>query len=110
MIGSFLPSPALGLQGSQGLWPPPSHLCLHLLEASHLCPLSSLIRTLSVGLKVTLTLDDLTLRSLTTSTKTLFPDMALFPCSGGTHLLGPPFTPLSVYKITLILGDHHRPV
>ena len=60
-IGSFLPFPAPGAPG-----------------ASLLCPLSSLWRTLSVGLKVTLTLGDLTLISLTTSTKTLFPDMALF--------------------------------
>ena len=38
----------------------------------------SLRRTLSVGMKVTLTLDHLTLISLTTSTKTFSPDMALF--------------------------------
>ena len=32
--------------------------------------------------------------------------MVLFTCSGGTHLLGPPFNPFSVYKIILILGDY----
>ena len=59
-----------------------------------------------IGLGATLTENDLTSRSLTTYMKTLFPDMVLFTCSGGTHLLGSPFNPLSVYKIILILGDY----
>ena len=61
--------------------------------------LFSLTRNLLTGLRATHIHDGLTSTSLNESTKTLFPDTVLFTCSGGTHLLGPPFNPLKV-KIT----------
>ena len=108
-MGSFLPSPALGLQGP-GAWDP----SLPPLPPSPR-GFSSVSPSISYKESVSWTeghphprCPDLEI--LTPSAKTLFPDTALFPCSGGAHLWGPPFTPLSVYKITFILGDHHRPI
>ena len=106
-----LPFPASGAPGVPGLVapslpsvPPSSH------GSSSVSFLICLIRSRSIGLGATLTGDDLTLRYLTTSTEMFSPDTALFTCSGGTQLLGPQVSPLFVYKITLILGDHRSPV
>ena len=101
-MGSFLLFPVSGTPGVPGLVASslpclPSSSCV--LFSMSVSLLLSLTRNLLIGLRATHTQDDLTSPSLNASTKTLFPDMVLFTCSGGTHLLGPQFNPLKV-KIT----------
>ena len=93
-MGSFLPFPASGAPGVPGLVAPPSRLCLCLHVASPLSFLICLIRNWSVGLRATLTGDDLTLRSLTTSTETFPQTTALFYVFWGDSALGATIQPI----------------
>ena len=96
MTSGWGPSCFFQFLGLQDLWPPPSHLSLHLHAACPLCLCLPSFRNLLIGLRATHTQDDLTSTSFNVSLKTLCPDTVLFTCSGGKHLLGPPFNPLKV--------------
>ena len=86
----------LGLQGSLGLWPIPlisAFIFMRLVPCVCVSLLLCLMRNSLIGSRASHTQDDLTSTSLNAF---LFPDTVLFTCSGGKHLLGPPFNPLKV--------------